>query len=78
MEGTPAEEMDGVDHGNAMLDGLEEDQRRVKDLLGELERAVGSVEGSLKENGDVVKKNVASLEDRISQLTERLDKLSTY
>ena len=60
------------------LDGLEEDQRRVRDLLGELERAVGSVEGSLKENGDGVKKNVASLEDRISQLTERLDKLSTY
>ncbi|VDB95908.1 unnamed protein product [Peniophora sp. CBMAI 1063] len=60
------------------LDGLEEDQRRVRDLLGELERAVGSVEGSLKENGEVVKKNVAGLEDRISQLTERLDKLQTF
>ncbi|KZV76340.1 hypothetical protein PENSPDRAFT_680288 [Peniophora sp. CONT] len=60
------------------LDGLEEDQRRVRDLLGELERAVTSVEGSLKENGEVVKKNVAGLEDRISQLTERLDKLATY
>lgn len=60
------------------LDGLEEDQRRVRDLLGELERAVASVEGSLKENGEVVKKNVTGLEERISQLTERLDGLSTY
>lgn len=60
------------------LDGLEEDQRRVRDLLGELERAIASVEGSLKENGEVAKKNVTGLEDRITQLTERLDKLATY
>jgi nuclear migration protein JNM1 len=57
------------------LGGLEEDQRRLRETLGDLERAVGTVEASLKENGDVVKTNVTGLEERIQALSDRLDNL---
>jgi nuclear migration protein JNM1 len=58
------------------LEGLEEDQRRLRDVLGDLDRAVDGVESSLKENAEVAKKNVTGLEERIQALTERLDKLN--
>ncbi|KAI0035860.1 Dynamitin-domain-containing protein [Vararia minispora EC-137] len=56
-------------------EGLEEDQRRLHETLEDLDRAVTSIETSLKENSDVVKKNVAGLEERIQSLTERLENL---
>jgi len=58
------------------LESLEEDQRKLHDALADIDRAVGGVEGSLKENGDVVKKNVEGIEERIQSLAERIDGLA--
>ncbi|KAI0033135.1 hypothetical protein K488DRAFT_78078 [Vararia minispora EC-137] len=54
-------------------EGLEEDQHRLHETLEDLDRAVTGIETSLKENSDVVKKNVAGPEKRIQSLTEQLD-----
>ncbi|KAI0720880.1 hypothetical protein C8Q72DRAFT_861422 [Fomitopsis betulina] len=57
------------------LEGLEEEQRKVRAALEELERAVNGVESSMKENEDVVKKNVKELDDRVEDVSRRVDEL---
>ncbi|KAJ7714172.1 Dynamitin-domain-containing protein [Mycena maculata] len=58
------------------LEGLEEDQRKLREALGELEGAVKTIEKSLEENRGVVKGNVGGLEGRIDTLIKRVDELS--
>jgi nuclear migration protein JNM1 len=58
------------------LSGLEEEQRQSREALDGLSQAIEGVEGSLTENGRVVKGNVAGLEERIDALTKRLDVLN--
>ncbi|RPD73815.1 hypothetical protein L226DRAFT_572070 [Lentinus tigrinus ALCF2SS1-7] len=55
------------------LDGLEEEQRRTRAALEDLQRAVEGVEKSLSENENLVKGNVRELEDRIDGLGRRVD-----
>ena len=57
------------------LEGLEEEQRKVRAALEELERAVNGVESSMKENEEVVKKNVKELDDRVEDVGRRVDEL---
>ncbi|KAJ7262305.1 Dynamitin-domain-containing protein [Mycena haematopus] len=57
------------------LEGLEEDQRKMREALGELDNAVKTIEKSLEENRDVVKGNVGGLEGRIDVLLKRVDEL---
>lgn len=57
------------------LEGLEEEQRKLKEGLGELEGAVDTVEKSLEENRGVVKGNVEGLEGRVDALMRRLEDL---
>ncbi|KAH8979119.1 Dynamitin-domain-containing protein [Lactarius akahatsu] len=57
------------------LSALEEEQRQSREALDALTQAIEGVDGSLSENGRVVKGNVAGLEERIDALTTRLDKL---
>ncbi|KAG6820870.1 hypothetical protein H0H93_010214 [Arthromyces matolae] len=58
------------------IDGLGEDQRKIRDALRELDGAVSRVENSLEENRSVVKGNVAGLEARLESLLNRLEDLS--
>ncbi|EIN11454.1 hypothetical protein PUNSTDRAFT_118845 [Punctularia strigosozonata HHB-11173 SS5] len=58
------------------LDGLEAEQRRTREALEDLSRAVGTVEKSLEENKDVVAKNVKGLEDRVDAVLRRLEQVS--
>ncbi|KAI0360926.1 hypothetical protein OH77DRAFT_1392854 [Trametes cingulata] len=62
------------------LEDLEEEQRRVRGALEELQRAVEGVEKSLAENEKLVKGNVRELEDRIEGVGRRMDdlKLETH
>ncbi|KAI0708177.1 hypothetical protein C8T65DRAFT_576363 [Cerioporus squamosus] len=55
------------------LEGLEEEQRRTRAALEDLQRAVEGVEKSLAENENLVKGNVRELEDRIDGLGRRVD-----
>ncbi|KAI0793983.1 hypothetical protein C8Q74DRAFT_1314911 [Fomes fomentarius] len=55
------------------LEGLEEEQRRVRAALEDLQRAVEGVEKSLQENENLVKGNVRELEDRIDGLGRRVE-----
>ncbi|TFY69522.1 hypothetical protein EVG20_g3122 [Dentipellis fragilis] len=57
------------------LEGLEEDQKKVREGLEELSKAVESVEGSLQDNNKLVRGNVSGLEERIDTLMQRLEKL---
>ncbi|KAI0766853.1 hypothetical protein BD413DRAFT_480492 [Trametes elegans] len=57
------------------LEGLEEEQRRVRGALEELQRAVEGVEKSLSENEQLVKGNVRELEDRIEDVGRRVEDL---
>jgi nuclear migration protein JNM1 len=57
------------------LSALEEEQRQSREALEALSQAVEGVEGSLAENGRVVRGNVTGLEERIDTLTKRLDAL---
>ncbi|KAH9176255.1 Dynamitin-domain-containing protein [Lactarius sanguifluus] len=57
------------------LSTLEEEQRQSREALDALTQAIEGVDGSLSENGRVVKGNVGGLEERIDALTTRLDKL---
>ncbi|KAJ7502753.1 Dynamitin-domain-containing protein [Mycena galericulata] len=57
------------------LEGLEEDQRKMREALGELEGAVKTIEKSLEENRGVVKGNVGGLEARIDTLSKRVEEL---
>ncbi|KAJ6558603.1 Dynamitin-domain-containing protein [Mycena vulgaris] len=58
------------------LQGLEEDQRKMREALGELESAVKTIEKSLEDNRSVVKGNVGGLEGRVDTLLKRVDELS--
>ena len=58
------------------LESLEEEQRKGRAALEELQRAVDGVENSWKENEDVVKKNVQVLEERVEDVQRKLDDLS--
>ncbi|TRM69683.1 Dynamitin-domain-containing protein [Schizophyllum amplum] len=57
------------------MEGLEEEQRKMRETLNELESAVASVEGSLKENRDLVKGNVEGLDKRVDDVVKRLELL---
>ncbi|KAJ7594840.1 Dynamitin-domain-containing protein [Mycena floridula] len=57
------------------LEGLEEEQRKMREALGELEGAVKTVEESLEKNRTVIKGNVEGLEQRVDALYRRLDEL---
>ncbi|KAJ7078925.1 Dynamitin-domain-containing protein [Mycena belliarum] len=57
------------------LEGLEEDQRKIREALGELENAVKTIEQSLEENRSVVKGNVGGLEGRVDILLKRVGEL---
>jgi len=58
------------------LSALEEEQRQSREALDALSQAIKGVEGSLADNGRVVKGNVAGLEERIDALSGRLDALN--
>lgn len=58
------------------LEGLEEDQKKTRDSLLDLDKALESVEASLDENRGVVKSNVGALEERVEGLLMRIDELS--
>ncbi|EPQ57687.1 hypothetical protein GLOTRDRAFT_127917 [Gloeophyllum trabeum ATCC 11539] len=58
------------------LESLEEDQRKVREALEDLSKAVTTVEKSLEENRGTVKGNVQGLEDRVEGLVSRLEELS--
>ncbi|KAI0741483.1 hypothetical protein C8Q80DRAFT_1110264 [Daedaleopsis nitida] len=55
------------------LEGLEEEQRRGRAALEDLQRAVDGVEKSLQDNEKLVKSNVLELEDRIDGLGRRVE-----
>jgi len=57
------------------LEDLEEEQKKLLSGLLELEKAIETVEVSLKENREVVKNNVAGLEGRVNSLLSRLEDL---
>ncbi|KAL4245101.1 hypothetical protein ABKN59_009685 [Abortiporus biennis] len=59
------------------LEGLEEEQRKNRSALEELEKALQGVEMSLKENDGVVKNNVRELEERVQEVNRRVEQLST-
>ncbi|CAE6416112.1 unnamed protein product [Rhizoctonia solani] len=58
------------------VSGLEEDQRRLRAGLTDLEEAVKGLEGSITDNSGTITRNVEGLEARISSLEERLAGLS--
>ncbi|CAL1707954.1 unnamed protein product [Somion occarium] len=58
------------------LESLEEEQRKGRAALEELQRAVEGVENSWKENENVVKTNVKVLEERVEEVQRRLEDLS--
>ncbi|KAF9467253.1 Dynamitin-domain-containing protein [Collybia nuda] len=58
------------------LEGLEQEQLKMREALNELEGAVETVEKSLEDNRGVIKGNVAGLESRVEALLERLEQLS--
>ncbi|CAK5281376.1 unnamed protein product [Mycena citricolor] len=58
------------------LDGLEEDQRKMRETLGELDNALKTIEKSLEDNRGVVQGNVTGLEGRVDKLLQRVDELS--
>jgi nuclear migration protein JNM1 len=54
------------------VNGLEEDQRRLRAGLADLEVAVQGLEGSINENSGTITSNVEGLETRIASLEARL------
>lgn len=58
------------------LEDLEEEQKKTRSGLLDLEKAVQTVEASLSENREVVKTNVAGLEARVNLLLGRLEDLN--
>ncbi len=57
------------------IEGLEEEQRKVRAALIELEGAVEGVEQSLKDNENVVRNNVKDLEERVDSVWKRVEEL---
>ncbi|KAF9484478.1 hypothetical protein BDN70DRAFT_872501 [Pholiota conissans] len=58
------------------LEDLEEEQKKTRTGLLELEKAIHTVETSLNENREVVKSNVTGLEGRVNLLLGRLEDLN--
>ncbi|CUA70444.1 putative dynactin subunit 2 [Drosophila pseudoobscura pseudoobscura] [Rhizoctonia solani] len=58
------------------VSGLEEDQRRLRAGLADLEEAVKGLEDSITDNSGTISRNVEGLETRIASLEERLAGLS--
>ena len=58
------------------LDGLEDEQRRVRTALDDLRSAIESVEMSFEDNGKVVKSNISGLEERVELMLKRIEQLS--
>ncbi|ETW80465.1 hypothetical protein HETIRDRAFT_123022 [Heterobasidion irregulare TC 32-1] len=58
------------------LEGLEEEQKKAREALEELSRALDSVEGSLDENRKLVEGNVSGLEERVQSLLQRVEQVS--
>ncbi|CAE6473121.1 unnamed protein product [Rhizoctonia solani] len=58
------------------VSGLEEDQRRLRAGLADLEEAVKGLEDSITDNSGTITRNVEGLEARIASLEERLAGLS--
>ncbi|PFH51996.1 hypothetical protein AMATHDRAFT_46595 [Amanita thiersii Skay4041] len=57
------------------LDNLEKERGKIQDALRELQQALTTIETSLDDNQTVVRLNVAGLEKRINEVTERIDTL---
>lgn len=57
------------------LEDLEEDQKKTRSGLLELDKAVRTVEDSLNRNREVVKTNISGLESRVNSLAARLEDL---
>ncbi|KAJ7647475.1 hypothetical protein FB45DRAFT_987216 [Roridomyces roridus] len=57
---------------------FEKDQRKMREALGELESAIGTIEKSLEENRGVVRGNVSGLENRIELLMKRVEELGRH
>lgn len=57
------------------LKGMEEEERRIRTVLNDLEKAVDAVEVSLQENSVVISNNVAGLEKRVEELGRRMEGL---
>lgn len=57
------------------LQGMEEEQRRVRSALEELEKALVAVVKSLDENGRVISSNVTGLDVRVEELNKRMTTL---
>jgi len=57
------------------LESLEEDQRKLRETLKDLDKAVKTVEASLDSNRTVVKGNVEGLDARVDSLFQRLENL---
>ena len=60
-----------ADFQNSLGD-LEQDQKKMRSALEELEEAVCTIEKSMEDNRQVVKGNVTGLEERVSVLLKRL------
>lgn len=58
------------------LESIEEEQRRTRAALTELQTALDGVEGSLKDNEGVVKNNVRDLEGRVEAINQRMEELA--
>lgn len=58
------------------LEGLEEEEKKVREALEELSKAVNDVEKSLDDNANLVKGNVSTLEGRIDALMGRLESVA--
>lgn len=57
------------------LEGLEEEQKKMREALTELDEAVGTVEESLEENQGLVKGNISGLEERVEALLRRIEEM---
>jgi len=57
------------------IEDLEEEQKKMRSTLLQLQEAVHTVETSLDENREVVKNNVKGLEERVNRLLSRLEDL---
>lgn len=57
------------------LESLEEEQRRERTALTELETALSGIEQSLQDNEGVVKNNVRGLEERVDGVIKRIEDL---
>ena len=59
-----------------MLENLDKEQRKVHEVLEELKGAVDIVEGTLRENSELIKRNAEGLDRRVDDLISRVDKLN--